>query len=60
MTTLRWLIFSAMPVFLTVLAIFSASNLPAAQAVSTLMPSASATSSQAGSPLDSISFATAK
>jgi hypothetical protein len=44
----------------TALAIRSASNFPAAQAVSTLMPSASVTSSQAGSPEPSTSFATLK
>jgi len=44
----------------TAFAMRSASNLPAAHAVSTLMPSASVTSSHAGRPLLSTSFATLK
>src|SRR5665647_2539603 len=47
-TSFLWLIRLSMPESLTVLAIFSASNLPAAQAVSTDRPSLSATSSHAG------------
>ena len=52
--------FSATPKALTALAMRSASNLPAAQAVSTLMPSASATINQAGQPEPSTSLATEK
>ena len=52
--------FVGQPNSLTALAMRSASNLPAAHAVSTLMPSASVTSSHAGRPAPSTSLATLK
>ena len=60
MTSFLWLTFCSMPEPLTVLAIFSASNLPAAQPVSTDWPSLSATSSHVGMPAPSTSPATEK
>src|SRR5450759_3572087 len=60
MTMVRWLTFSSMPIFLTKVAIASATNLPAAHDVSTDWPSVSITNSQVGTLLPSISPATVK